>query len=152
MSTVYNVAMMTGTLTSPCLGGPNDEEDHHFNYMPRGAEPIEESAFWDLINCWGIKQYDHRQCYYDPQTHEWLAYGADCSRAMMATVKLFVVHGAVIAHSTKHGLRGVAKCHESEYWRVGCKHPRMGTAWSEMHTRVDTCPDCGFKAQYDTSG
>jgi len=38
------------------------------------------------------------------------------------------------------------------FFRVGCDHSNMETKWVEAHTRQDTCPECGFRAQYDTSG
>lgn len=38
------------------------------------------------------------------------------------------------------------------FWRIGCQHKNMKTQWAAMHDRHDNCPDCGFHAQYDTSG
>jgi hypothetical protein len=36
-------------------------------------------------------------------------------------------------------------------FRVGCTHPNMADGWTDMHTRVQECPDCGYKAKFDTS-
>jgi hypothetical protein len=42
--------------------------------------------------------------------------------------------------------------HVLRFWRIGCQHQNITTGWQAMHDRHDECPDCGFHADYDTSG
>jgi len=36
-------------------------------------------------------------------------------------------------------------------FRIGCTHPNMVDKWVAMHTRVQECLDCGYRAVFDTS-
>jgi len=56
-----------------------------------------------------------------------------------------VVPESSIHTSIKYG-------HLLRFWRIGCQHKHMTTHWAAMHDRHDNCLDCGFHAQYDTSG
>jgi hypothetical protein len=38
------------------------------------------------------------------------------------------------------------------FWHIGCQHKNMQPYWRTMHERHDECPDCDFRAVYDTSG
>lgn len=48
----------------------------------------------------------------------------------------------------KQGTNG----HDVKFYLLGCQHPNMKVAWPRMHDRQDTCPDCNFTANYDSSG
>jgi hypothetical protein len=75
----------------------------------------------------------------------------------------FFFHRYALAIATKYGDKPEdsqcylpPKKYESGYdlkfYRLGCLHPNLKSDWVALHNRRDVCPDCGFTAQYDTSG
>lgn len=130
------------------------EGDHHpRNLMPTPYTEISRGEFEAKLHCSGysIKGINYRQVYLpDEET--------------IAPAHFYFFHDKAVAivnysiwddkEQEKPGLIiwDGSLWHRMRYFTIGCQHPKMTTGRVAMHNRVDECPDCGFRASYDTSG
>ena len=123
------------------------------NCMPEPYREIDRDAFLDLMFCG-----DH---HHDGLTYRQVLLPDE--RAHAATM-FYHFHDTCLAVMAVYEGRGPAARpgtpvfgdkawgYRLRFFQVGCAHPRMESVWVAMHDREDRCPDCGYRATYDTSG
>ncbi len=134
---------------------PQEEKHHPHNLMPTPHKEITQSEFDAILHC-------NPECLLGINYRQVFISG---ERTIGPAHFYFFRHVAIVVVSYSVGMKsekakdkpGTLVCrgkwyHRLRYFQVGCNHPNLKTYWKWMHDKVDECPDCGFKATYDTSG